>query len=191
MEQQTKTATATVTATETVTIGKAEYEALLASRENLQSQVDWLTEQMRLLQKKQFGSSSEKRMDLNFPEQLSIFNEAEFTDDTAAALDGAANAAADDAADKTTVKAHTRRKSGSVEDVVPEGTPVEIIEHRLSEEERICKECGADGRIIPVPGSISADCGLAWCAKNESEDALLELMVLHGITPQGIYHCLV
>ena len=57
--------------------------------------------------------------------------------------------------------------------------------------ERICKQCGADGRIIPVPGSISADCGLAWCAKNESEDALLELIVHHGITPQGIYHCLV
>ena len=57
--------------------------------------------------------------------------------------------------------------------------------------ERLCKETGAPGRIIPVPGSISADCGLAWCAKNESEDALLELMVAHGITPQGIYHCLV
>ena len=46
--------------------------------------------------------------------------------------------------------------------------------------EKICKESG-----------ISADCGLAWCAKNESEDALLELMVQHNITPQGIYHCLV
>ena len=57
--------------------------------------------------------------------------------------------------------------------------------------ERICKQCGADGRIIPVPGSISADCGLAWCAKNESEDALLALMVQNSITPQGIYHCLV
>ena len=57
--------------------------------------------------------------------------------------------------------------------------------------EKICKESGADGRIIPVPGSISADCGLAWCAKNESEDALLALMVQHNITPQGIYHCLV
>ncbi|MBQ5701741.1 MAG: DUF3343 domain-containing protein, partial [Alistipes sp.] len=41
--------------------------------------------------------------------------------------------------------------------------------------EKICKECGADGRIIPGPGSIAADCGLAWCAKNESEDALLDL----------------
>ena len=57
--------------------------------------------------------------------------------------------------------------------------------------ESICKAVGADGRIIPVPGSITADCGLAWCAKNESENALLKLMVQHNITPQGIYHCLV
>lgn len=57
--------------------------------------------------------------------------------------------------------------------------------------ERICKEQAADGRIIPVPGSISADCGLAWCARNESEEELLALMVQHNITPQGIHHCLV
>ena len=57
--------------------------------------------------------------------------------------------------------------------------------------EKLCKESGADGRLIPVPGSISADCGLCWCAKNESEDALLELMVDNRISPQGIYHCLV
>ena len=57
--------------------------------------------------------------------------------------------------------------------------------------ERICKENGAEGRLIPVPSSISADCGLAWCAKNESEDELLDLMVQHNIQSQGIYHCLV
>ena len=57
--------------------------------------------------------------------------------------------------------------------------------------EKICKEHHTDGRIIPVPGSISADCGLAWCARNESEDILLNLMVQHHITPQGVYHCLV
>ena len=57
--------------------------------------------------------------------------------------------------------------------------------------ECVCKEAGADGRIIPVPGSITADCGLAWCAANESEDALLNLMVQQNITPQGIYHCLI
>ena len=38
--------------------------------------------------------------------------------------------------------------------------------------ERICKEKQTDGRIIPVPGSISADCGLAWYAKLESEEAM-------------------
>ena len=57
--------------------------------------------------------------------------------------------------------------------------------------EYLCKANQAEGRIIPVPGSISADCGLAWCAKNESEDELLNLMVQNNITPQGIYHCLV
>ena len=57
--------------------------------------------------------------------------------------------------------------------------------------ETVCKQSGADGRIIPVPGSISADCGLAWCANLQSEDALLELMVANGITPQGIYRCMV
>ena len=57
--------------------------------------------------------------------------------------------------------------------------------------EKLCKESGTDGRLIPVPGSISADCGLCWCAKNESEDALLDLMAASGISPQGIYHCLV
>ena len=57
--------------------------------------------------------------------------------------------------------------------------------------ESICKAVGADGRIIPVPSALTADCGLAWCAKNESEEELLDLMVQHNITPQGIYHCLV
>ena len=121
---------------ETIIVSKKEYDDLLASRENLQSQIDWLTEQVRLLTKKQFGSSSEKHIDVNFVEQFSIFNEAEYTVDTTAAL-----ATAEDA-EKTTVKAHTRRRSGSVEDIIPEGTPVEKIEQRLSEEKRICEECG-------------------------------------------------
>ena len=46
-------------------------------------------------------------------------------------------------------------------------------------------------RIIPVPGSISADCGFAWCAPPESEEVLLELMQRHNLRFQGVYHCLV
>ena len=57
--------------------------------------------------------------------------------------------------------------------------------------EHLCKKNRADGRIIPVPGSISADCGLAWCAKVESEEALRSLVTEHGLRFQGIYRCLV
>ena len=57
--------------------------------------------------------------------------------------------------------------------------------------ERFCKDKEADGRSIPVPGSISADCGLAWCARIESEEALLGLINEQGLRFQGIYHCLV
>lgn len=117
---------------ETVTISKAEYDNLLASQENMQSQIDWLTERVRLLSKKQFGVSSEKIVDDVLMDQVGmIFNETEYIADIAAKTE------------KTTVKEYTRRRSGSVDDVIPEGTPVEIIEHRLSEEERICEECGA------------------------------------------------
>lgn len=57
--------------------------------------------------------------------------------------------------------------------------------------ESLCKLHHADGRIIPVPSSITADCGLAWCASLESEESLLELMNQHNMKYQGIYHCLV
>ena len=57
--------------------------------------------------------------------------------------------------------------------------------------EHLCKENRAGGRIIPVPGSISADCGLAWCAQVENEAALRTLMAAHGLRFQGIYRCLV
>ena len=57
--------------------------------------------------------------------------------------------------------------------------------------EKACKELGADGRIIPVPRTISAGCGLAWCAKLESLDSLKDLMEKQGIIPQAIQECLV
>ena len=54
------------------------------------------------------------------------------------------------------VKAHARkRQSGNVLDIVPEGTPTEVVEHRLSEEERTCDTCGAVmeeiGKEAPEP----------------------------------------
>ena len=46
-------------------------------------------------------------------------------------------------AEQVAVKAHERkRQSGSVTDIVPDGTPTEVVEHRLSDEDRICASCG-------------------------------------------------
>lgn len=43
------------------------------------------------------------------------------------------------------MKAYERkRQSGNVLDVVPEGTPAEVVEHRLPENERICSACGSE-----------------------------------------------
>lgn len=57
--------------------------------------------------------------------------------------------------------------------------------------EQLCRAEQAGGRIIPVPGHISAGCGLAWCAAPESEPELRALMTAHGLHAQGIYRCMV
>ena len=46
--------------------------------------------------------------------------------------------------EQITVKAHGRKQqSGSVTDIVPEGTPAEVVERRLSDEEGICSGVAA------------------------------------------------
>jgi len=57
--------------------------------------------------------------------------------------------------------------------------------------EQVCKAAGADGRLIPVPTSITAGCGLAWSARPESEEALRALMDAHKILPQAIQQCII
>ncbi len=57
----------------------AEWQALLAKKEDeiaaLNRQVEWLTQQLRLMQGQRFGASSERTQVLS--EQFSLFNEAE------------------------------------------------------------------------------------------------------------------
>lgn len=57
--------------------------------------------------------------------------------------------------------------------------------------EKVCKEKGADGRLIPVPRAISAGCGLAWCAGLEHRDALKEIMDGVGIEEEDMHECMV
>ena len=140
---------------EMVTISRAEYEHLqqekarnakleakFAALEQEQAQVitsltlqnEWLLEQLKLSKKKLFGRSSEQAEQMVM-EQLSLtYNELEaYAFGTKAATEK-----------QITVKAHERkRQSGNVLDVVPEGTPTEVVEHRLPGNERTCSACGS------------------------------------------------
>lgn len=57
--------------------------------------------------------------------------------------------------------------------------------------ESMCKKMRLSGRLIPVPGMITADCGLAWCAEPDEESVLTAAMSESGIAYQGIYRCLI
>lgn len=123
---------------EMVTISRAEYENLLKENKNLSQKVDWFTEQLLILKRKHFGSSSEKSVEetVEALEQLSLFfNEAEVT------------RAAEEAT--TTVAEHTRKKKTSlIQEKLPENIPVEVVEHGLPESDRICSLCG--DTLVPI-----------------------------------------
>ena len=57
--------------------------------------------------------------------------------------------------------------------------------------ESLCKARNLNGRMIPVPGAITADCGLAWCAEPRMEQTLLEAIETVGISFQGVYHLMI
>ena len=110
----------------------AEYDALMEAK----SQNEWLMEQLRLLKKKQSGASSEQTKEPLDGQMSLLFNEAE------------AYTAPPGPQKTTQVPAHTRKQSGSVKDAVPDNIPVEVVEHRLPEEERVCPQCGERMREI-------------------------------------------
>ena len=123
----------------TITISCVEYEALKAENAaqneqiaELSQKVEWLMEQLRLHRQKRFGATSEKT-DEDGLEQLSLlFNETEVYVEQ-------------EKAEPVAVAAHVRnRKSGSVKDVVPDNIPVEVVEHRLPEDELSCPICGTE-----------------------------------------------
>ena len=133
----------------------ARLEAKLAAREQEQAQVitsltlqnEWLLEQLKLSKKKLFGRSSEQAEQMVM-EQLSFtYNEAEaYVSGTKAAAEK-----------PVVVKAHERkRQSGNVLEVVPEGTPTEVVEHRLPENERICSACGS--KLVEIGKDVRGRC---------------------------------
>ena len=56
--------------------------------------------------------------------------------------------------------------------------------------EEACRREKIPGRLIPVPMSISAGCGMAWCAPPDQRDALAGVMQRHGLGQEGIHECM-
>ena len=55
--------------------------------------------------------------------------------------------------------------------------------------ESLCKDMG--GRMIPVPGEITADCGLAWSAEPRLEEILTDTLKTAKIPVQGVYRLMI
>lgn len=101
------------------------YALLEQTNEELTAKLNWYEEQFRLSQHKRFGASSEQT-DSN---QLSIFNEAEKESRPEK--------------EEPTIEEITykRKKSKGLNKTSFDDLPVEVIEYRLDEEDKICPEC--------------------------------------------------
>jgi len=115
--------------------GTAEWQELLAKKEDeitaLQRQVEWLTQQLRLMRGQRFGASSERTQAIADPmEQISLFNETESLENKC------------EPEPELEHVAYKRRKQKGKREMDFSGLPVEQIVHELPEDERICSECG-------------------------------------------------
>ncbi|MCD8016333.1 MAG: DUF3343 domain-containing protein [Oscillospiraceae bacterium] len=52
--------------------------------------------------------------------------------------------------------------------------------------ERACRTAGVDGRLAPVPRSITSDCGIAWETEPPLRDALADIIKRERLNTAGI-----
>ena len=53
--------------------------------------------------------------------------------------------------------------------------------------EESCREAGLPGRLIPVPGEISAGCGMAWKSTADWKEEVEKLAALSGVVWEQVY----
>ena len=51
--------------------------------------------------------------------------------------------------------------------------------------EKLCREEGVPGRLIPVPRELTADCGMAWCAPVDAAQRLRTLADTQSLEYEG------
>ena len=53
--------------------------------------------------------------------------------------------------------------------------------------ERACRDAGLPGRLIPVPRSITAGCGMCWSAPPDARQELEALVIREKLDVDGLY----
>ena len=53
--------------------------------------------------------------------------------------------------------------------------------------ERACRAAGLPGRLIPVPRSITAGCGMYWSAPPDARQELEALVIREKLDVDGLY----
>ena len=174
---------------ETVTIPKVEYQQFLELKNRcteLEQQVQFFMEQIRLARQQRFGASSEKTPE----EQINLFDEAELL--------------ADDRVkepEMEEVRAHCRRKSSEHQKDIPDDLPVEEIEHILPPEERCCPHCDEEMdvigkqvretlKIIPAKAVIESHIqyvyGCRNCEKNDCSTPIVRAAIDLPLIPKSM-----
>ncbi|MDD2190793.1 MAG: IS66 family transposase [Eubacteriales bacterium] len=115
---------------------KRQNAALLAQLKQKDDLLEHYLQQFRLLQTKQFGSSSEKNLVL--PEQLSLFNEAEITAD---------EKQAEPDIEQIT---YARRKAKRTKEESLEQLVTEEVLHDLDDAEKVCPDCDSPLKEVKV-----------------------------------------
>ena len=163
LKQMIKTLQATVDAA-----NKRE-EALIQERDNLKDEI-------ALLRKKLFGSSSEKSP-VDFPGQLNLFNEAEIEQDLAAIE-------AEKLSDSLAESATKKRKARTTDADRFKGIPITRKYLDLSDEEKVCPVCNTPLKkigeefvrrelvFIPAKLRVIEFYSINYACPNNSEHAL-------------------
>ncbi|MGE4277821.1 MAG: transposase [Lawsonibacter sp.] len=122
-----------------------------------QIQNNWLLEQLKLSRKKLFGKSTEQADEAVMDQLSFVFNETEAIDAKSV----------EDAPSESKVKSYIRkRRSGSIEDVIPENLPIDRVEHRLPEEELLCAICG--NQMVEIGKEIHRTLKIEHCTASST-----------------------
>jgi transposase len=164
------------------------YERIrVLERENakLTAKLDWYERQYWLAMQQRYGASSERTP----PEQRQLFNEPE--------------AEAKPSLPEPTFETITyrrKKKAGRREEILKD-LPVEVIEHRLPEEERICERCGSVKHemskqvkrvleIIPAQVKVREDVYFVYscraCEHNETTTPIVTAKMPASVIPGSL-----